>query len=107
MTELDGHLARCMYCSSEEISDLYGRARFFEQVLAVFLAEFAVNFTRFSFVCVYFTNILYCFPTNIPPLQLVMFGRIDVLLYNELSFTVVLYTELFRIDDDVESRETS
>lgn len=78
---------------------LYGKARFFEQVLAVFLAEFPVNITRF---CIYFTNIHFCFTAYVSPLQLIMYGMISVFLYNALSFAVLMYTVLFHVENDVE-----
>lgn len=64
-----------------------------EQVsLSKFLAEFPINLiNRFSSVCIYFTNILCYFTTDVSLLQLILYGMIYVSLSNAWSFTWLLY----------------
>lgn len=63
-----------------------------------FLAEFPINLiNRFSFVCIYFTNILYCFTTDVSLLQLILYGMIYVSLSNAWSFTGLLCYSIQKI----------
>lgn len=55
------------------------------------LAEFPINLiNRLSSVCISFTNILYCFTTDVSLLQLILYAVIYVSLSNIWSFTGLL-----------------